>query len=166
MHANYHIRTAREADLPAILDIVNHIILTTTTNYSYEPETLNDRQRWLQQQQAGGWPVIIAEMNEQVIGYGTYGAFRNKIGYRYTVEHSVYIHQDFHQRGIGRALLEELIRLAKAQGLHIMIAGIDTENQGSVAFHEKMGFEKVAHFREVGYKFDRWLDLIFMQMRL
>jgi phosphinothricin acetyltransferase len=166
MHENIRIRPAATADLPAILDIVNHIILTTTTNYSYEPETLQDRQQWLNTQQAGNWPVIVAESQGQVIGYGNYGPFRNKIGYRFTVEHSVYVHRDFHQRGIGRLLLEELIRLARAQGLHLMIAGIDTGNPGSFAFHQKMGFEQVAHFREVGYKFDRWLDLIFMQLIL
>lgn len=160
------IRPAQTADLPAILEIVNHIILTSTTNYSYEPETLTDRQEWFNRQEATNMPVIVAEKGGQVIGYGSYGPFRNKIGYRFTVEHSVYVRPDHHKAGVGRRLLETLIQLAKDQGMHIMIAGIDTQNPGSFIFHQKMGFEQVAHFREVGYKFNQWLDLIFMQLKL
>lgn len=160
------IRPAQTADLPAILEIVNHIILTSTTNYSYEPETLTDRQEWFNRQEATNMPVIVAEKGGQVIGYGSYGPFRNKIGYRFTVEHSVYVNPDHHKAGVGRLLLETLILLAKDQGLHIMIAGIDTQNPGSYIFHQKMGFVQVAHFREIGYKFDQWLDLIFMQLKL
>lgn len=160
------VRPALTSDLPAILEIVNHIILTTTTNYRYEPETLADREAWYRQQQALQMPVIVAEAEGRILGYGSYGPFRNKIGYRYTVEHSVYVHRNYQKTGIGRMLLEELIRLAKSQAMHIMIAGIDTSNPGSFHFHQKMGFEQVAHFREVGFKFDRWLDLIFMQLNL
>ncbi|PHN04740.1 GNAT family N-acetyltransferase [Flavilitoribacter nigricans] len=164
MHLN--IRPAGPDDLPAILDIVNHIILTTTTNYSYEPESLADRQAWLTRQQAADMPVIVAERDGILVGFGSYGPFRNKIGYRFTVEHSVYVHRDHHHLGIGQKLLEELIRLARAQGMHIMIAGVDTQNQGSFLFHQKMGFEPVAHFREVGFKFGQWLDLMFLQLYL
>lgn len=160
------IRPAVPSDLPAILDIVNHSILNTTTNYSYEPETLADREAWFQLQQAGHFPVIVAEKAEKTVGFGTYGPFRNKIGYRFTVEHSVYVHEDHQKAGIGRSLLEELIRLARARGMHVMIAGVDTSNEGSFLFHQRMGFVQVAHFREVGFKFDRWLDLIFMQLYL
>lgn len=160
------IRPAQEADLPAILEIVNHIILTTTTYYSYDPETLEDRMDWFRKKQAARLPVIVAEYDGQAIGFGTYGSFRDRIGYRFTIEHSVYVHQNYHQMGIGRKLLDGLIQLAKKQGMHIMIAGIDSQNQGSVEFHRKMGFEPVAHFREVGFKFDQWLDLIFMQLWL
>lgn len=160
------IRPADAADLPAILEIVNHIILTTTTNYSYEPETLADRQAWFRTKQAAGMPVLVAESGGQCIGFGTYGPFRDKIGYRYTVEHSVYVQESYQKMGVGRQLLEALIVRARGQGMHIMIAGIDTQNRASFAFHERMGFTQVAHFREVGYKFDQWLDLIFMQLYL
>lgn len=163
---NILIRPATASDLPAILGIANYIILNTTTNYNYDPETLGEREQWFRQKEAQGLPVIVAEIAGQTVGFSTYGSFRDRIGYRFTVEHSVYIHQDYHRLGIGRRLLERLIELAQEQGFHTMIAGIDTQNQGSVEFHRRMGFEQVAHFREVGFKFDQWLDLIFMQLWL
>ena len=166
MIQNTLIRPAEETDIPTILDIVNHIILTTTANYSYEPESLAERMDWFLKKRAANMPVIVAELEGAAIGFGTYGPFRDKTGYRFTVEHSVYVHQDYHGRGIGRQLLEALIGMARQQGMHMMIAGIDTQNQGSVLFHQKLGFEQVAHFREVGFKFDQWLDLIFMQLCL
>ena len=160
------LRPATVADLPAILDIVNNIILTSTANYNYEPETLPEREAWLVSKQQSGMPVIAADDNGVCVGFGTYGQFRDKIGYRFTVEHSVYVAGSHRGQGVGNQLLTELIRLAKAQGMHSMIAGIDTQNEGSIVFHEKFGFEKVAHFREIGYKFDQWLDVVFLQLML
>lgn len=160
------IRVAKSEDLPAILQIVNHIILTTTTHYRYEPETAFERQEWFRKKQAAGMPVIVAEKAGEAIGFGTYGLFRDRMGYRFSVEHSVYVHRDHQKVGVGRKILSELIRLAKIQGMHTMIAGVDTQNQGSIEFHRKMGFVQVGHFREIGYKFDQWLDVVFLQLRL
>lgn len=160
------LRPATAADLPAILEIVNNIILTSTANYHYEPETLSEREAWLIAKQQHDWPVIAAVDNGACVGFGTYGPFREKTGYRFTVEHSVYVAESHRGRGVGKLLLTELIHLAKAQNMHTMIAGVDNENQDSIDFHEKFGFEKVAHFREIGYKFDRWLDVVFLQLML
>ena len=95
-----------------------------------------------------------------------YSEFRFREAYKFTVEHSVYVHENFHGKGIGKLLLQELIALAQKQNLHTMIAVIDAENQGSVAFHEKFGFKTVGIIKESGYKFDRWLDSVFMQLIL
>jgi phosphinothricin acetyltransferase len=160
------IRPATPADLPAILDIINHSILTSTANYRYEPETLHDRETWFWDHQETGMPVIVATGEGRTIGFGAYGKFRDKVGYRFTVEHSVYIAEEFRGMGVGRQLLAELIRLAKSHGMHTMIAGIDTENQDSIEFHRKFGFVEVAHFKEIGFKFGRWLDVVFMQLFL
>ncbi|MNE50515.1 N-acyltransferase YncA [compost metagenome] len=111
-------------------------------------------------------PVIVAEFENMPIGYATYGTFREKIGYQYTIEHSVYVAQEFIGQGVGKLLLGELIQLAKKQGYHVMIGAIDAENSGSITFHEKFGFKVVGTIREVGYKFDHWLDLVFMQLIL
>lgn len=163
---NIRIRPALENDLPVILDIVNEVIRTSTANYNYDPETLEERRDWLQKKQQSGMPVIVAETDGQTIGFGTYGQFRDRTGYRFTVEHSVYIATPFRSKGVGKRLLETLIQLAKTQGMHIMVAGIDAENTESIAFHRKYGFEPVGHFREIGFKFDRWLDVVFLQLFL
>jgi phosphinothricin acetyltransferase len=112
------------------------------------------------------FPVIVAELYGNVVGFGMYSEFRFREAYKFTVEHSVYVSQDFHGKGIGKLLLLELIDLAKKQKLHTMIAVIDAENQSSVEFHEKFGFKTVGIVKESGYKFDRWLDSVFMQLIL
>jgi L-amino acid N-acyltransferase YncA len=111
-------------------------------------------------------PVIVAETENGTIGYATYGTFRHKIGYRFTVEHSVYVAEEFLGKGVGKLLLAELIQLAKKQKYHTMIGVIDSENKGSIAFHKKYGFETVGVIKESGYKFDRWLSSVFMQLIL
>ena len=101
-----------------------------------------------------------------MLGFGTYGTFREKIGYQFTVEHSIYVFDNFTGKGIGKLLLAALIELAKNQKLHAMIGAIDAENRSSIAFHEKFGFTLVGNIREVAFKFDRWLDLVLMQLIL
>jgi phosphinothricin acetyltransferase len=108
--------------------------------------------------------VIVAELDGNVVGFGMYSEFRFREAYKYTVEHSVYVNENFHGKGIGKLLLQELIALAQSQKIHTMIAVIDSENQGSVEFHEKFGFATVGIIRESGYKFDRWLHSVFMQL--
>jgi phosphinothricin acetyltransferase len=150
----------------AILEITNHEILNSTVLYEYEPRSLTTQQIWFNDKMANGWPVLVAELDEVVVGFGSYGKFRERIAYRFSVEHSVYVHKDHRGLGIGHALMAELIRQAKEAGFHTMIAGIDSSNSGSVEFHRKFGFEAVGTFREVGYKFDRWLNVTFMQLLL
>jgi len=160
------IRAAVFADIDTILEIINHEILHGTSNYDYEPHDFEMQKLWFEEKQARNWPVIVAEFENTAIGYATYGQFREKIGYQYTVEHSVYVAEEFIGNGVGKLLLAELIKLAKAQGFHNMIGAIDAKNKGSIAFHKKFGFEVAGTIREVGYKFDHWLDLVFMQLIL
>jgi len=160
------IRPAIFADIDTILEIVNHQILHSTSNYDYEPHDFETQKLWFEEKQAKNLPIIVAEFENAPIAYATYGTFREKIGYQYTVEHSVYVAQEFIGQGVGKLLLAELIRLAKEQGYHVMIGAIDAENAGSITFHEKFGFTVAGTIREVGYKFDHWLDLVFMQLIL
>ena len=160
------VRAATRADLPAITDIYNHAVLHTTASYDLEPVTLASRQDWFDEKAARGWPVWVAVTGEEVVGWATFGPFRAKPGYRFTAEHSVYVRDGLRGRGVGRALMLPLIAEARARGLHSLVGGVDAGNAGSLAFHERLGFERVAHFREVGHKFGRWLDLVFLQLPL
>lgn len=161
-----HIRPATAADLPAILAIYNDAVLNTTASYDLEPSSLEQRAAWFEERARQGFPVIVAESGGEVIAFGTYGKFREKPGYRHTVEHTIYVASGRRGRGVGRAMLTELIALARAQGKHAMIGGIDSENAGSLRFHLALGFVEVARFRQVGHKFGRWLDIIFVELIL
>lgn len=158
-----NIRPYQPSDAAAILEIVNDIILTSTALYEYEPRTLRTQQAIFEEKLAKGFPVIVATVDGQLAGFGYYSEFRFREAYKYTVEHSVYAAGPYIGKGVGKAILERLIGLAKAQNLHTMIGVIDAENQGSIAFHEKFGFEKVGLVRESAYKFDRWLHIVLMQ---
>ena len=160
------LRPATLNDLPAVLEIVNYEILNTTAIWDYDIRTLEQQIEILNEKQNKNFPFLVAEKEGKIAGFGTYGTFRHKIGYRFTVEHSVYVHKNFHGNGIGATLLNELIEIAKTQKLHTMIGVIDSENHGSISFHQKMGFEMVGHIKQTGYKFDRWLDSVFMQLML
>ena len=160
------IRPATPADLLGILDIYNDVIATSTAVYADDPVSLEDRQAWLAARQAQGYPVLVAVEGESTIGFASFGDFRAWPGYRFTVEHSVHVRQGYRGTGVGRALVQNLLPLASALGKHVMIAGVDADNTGSILFHERLGFERVAHFREVGFKFGRWLDLVFLQRTL
>ena len=157
------IRDATTADLPGILGIYNEVIATSTAVYADDPATLDDRRTWMEMRQAQGFPVLVAEHHGAVAGFASFGDFRAWPGYRFTVEHSVHVHRDRRGEGLGSALVAALIPRAEALGKHVMIAGVDAENTGSIRFHQRLGFAQVAHFREVGFKFGRWLDLVFLQ---
>jgi L-amino acid N-acyltransferase len=158
------IRAAGSGDLPQILAIYNEVIATSTAVYSIEPVALAERAEWFEQRRRRGFPVLVAADGESVLGFSSFGEFRGAwAGYRYSVEHSVHVRADARGRGIGRDLVAALFPLAAALGKHVMIGAVDAANDGSLRFHEKLGFERVGHFREVGRKFDRWLDLVFVQ---
>jgi L-amino acid N-acyltransferase YncA len=161
-----NIRQATEEDLPAILDIYNDAILNTTSVYNYEAHTLAMRQDWFTHKQEHNLPVLVAEKDGEVIGFSTYGPFRVWAAYKYTVEVSVYIHPEHRGKGIAKLLYPPLFAIAKEQELHALVAGIDASNAASIRLHEHFGFTEVGHFKEVGYKFGRWLDLVFMQLTL
>jgi L-amino acid N-acyltransferase len=158
------IRPAIPADLPAITDIYNDVIATSAAVYSFSPTTLGERQAWLEARLAAGFPVLVATATEVVVGFASFGEFRGAWpGYRYSVEHSVHVHKEFRGRGIGGSLVSALFPLASAMGKHVMLGGIDAANASSLRMHERLGFQQVAHFREVGRKFGGWLDLVFVQ---
>jgi L-amino acid N-acyltransferase YncA len=150
-------------DLPGLLAIYNDVIATSTAVYSDRPVTLEDRTDWWRNRTAAGYPVLVARDALGVAGFSTFGDFRTWPGYRYTVEHTVHVRADCRGRGVGRALLEALFPRAAALGKHVMIAGIDAANADSIRFHARLGFVQCAHLREVGFKFERWLDLVLMQ---
>ena len=160
------IRPYQTEDTQAILDIINYNILHSTALYDYNIRTYEQQKAILDDKLAKNFPVIVAEADGQVVGFGMYSEFRFREAYKFTVEHSVYVANDYHGKGIGNLLLAELITLAKVQKLHTMIAVIDAENQGSVSFHEKFGFKTVGIIKESGYKFNRWLHSVFMQLIL
>lgn len=157
------IRKAVETDLPGILDIYNDAILTTTALYTYEPMTLPMLQQWFADKTAKDLPIYVASIGAEVAGFASYGPFRPWPAYKYTVEHSVYVHKEHRGRGIAKRLLSTLIDHATADDLHTIIAGIDSENQVSIGLHRQLGFREVGQLSQVGYKFGRWLNLVFMQ---
>lgn len=157
------IRDAIESDLPGLLAIYNDVIATSTAIYSTAPATLEDRTQWWRARVTQGYPVLVATDASGVLGFSTFGDFRSWPGYRFTVEHSVHVRADCRGRGIGKDLVKALFPCAATLGKHVMIAGVDAANEASIRFHENLGFEKAGHLREVGHKFNRWLDLVFLQ---
>jgi phosphinothricin acetyltransferase len=160
------IRPARETDLPEIVEIYNHVILHTTAVYQYVPQTLEMRKTWYDGKVKDGFPLFVAEDAGRVVGLSTYGPFRPWAAYKYTVENSIYVAADQRGKRIARLLMSPLIDSARTQGYHAIIASIDATNEASLRLHRSFGFEEVAHFRQVGYKFGRWLDLKFLELLL
>ena len=160
------IRDAQEADLPGILAIYNEVLATSTAIYTEQPATLDERKAWFLSRRAQSYPVLVFAQESAVEGFATFGDFRARPGYRFTVEHTVHVHCDCRGTGIGQALVRALFPHARRLGKHVMLAGVDAANDRSIRFHERLGFGQVARFREVGWKFDRWLDLVFLQRML
>ena len=184
------VRLAAEEDLPAINDIYNHYVQVSTTTYDWEPKSIEDRRTWFAPREPIH-PVTVAVRvidssprlqppassltppasglrppASPILGWGSLHTFRGKIGYRHTVENSVYVHPDHQRAGIGSAILLDQIARARAAGLHAIVAGVDAVQSASLALHLKHGFREVGRFPEVGRKFDRWLDVIFLQLVL
>jgi len=160
------LRDATEVDLERILEITNHAIAHTTAIWSLASTTLDERAAWFRVRRERGFPVVVAVDAERVVGFASYGEFRPREGYRHSVEHSLYVDAELRGRGIGAMLLANVVERARVAGLHAMIGAIDADNAVSIRLHERHGFRVVGHLPEVGRKFDRWLDLIFMQRML
>ena len=159
------IRSATESDLAAINDIYNHYVLHSTCTYQEESESLESRREWFQHH-GGRHPVMVAEVERQIVGWGSISPYKARSAYRFTVENSVYVHHRHQRRGIGSLLLRELIARARELGHHVIIAVIDADQSASVALHAKFQFEKAGHLKEVGLKFGRQLDLFYMELLL
>ena len=163
------VRDAIDADVEAMTGIYNAFLDSTTIEWTDKPHRIDERILWQRGQQAEGLPVLVAEVDGAVVGWTSYGDFRDSKrwpGYRFTAEHSIHIHRDYWGQGVGRALIDELCARAAAAGIHVMVAGIDAENIASVEFHERLGFVTTGRLCEIGWKHDRWLDLILMQKTL
>ena len=159
------IRSATAADLPAINAIYNHYVRHSTCTYQTEPETSDSRAAWFAAH-GPSHPIIVAEQNDTIVGWGSLSRFHPRAAYGRTVENSIYVHEEYQRRGIGGAILADLIARAGKLGHHAIIARIDAEQQPSVALHTRHGFKQVGYLSEVGFKFDRWLHVIYMQLTL
>ena len=156
------LRDATPDDLPRILAITNQAITETTALWTITPATLATRGAWMAERLAGGFPVLVAEAEGAVAGFGSYGPFRPHDGYLHTVEHSLYIDPAWQGRGLGRDMLAALVERATAAGKHAMVGGIEAGNLASIRLHERAGFTDNGTLPQVGRKFDRWLDLTLM----
>lgn len=158
-----NVRDATEADLPAILAIHNDVLTTSTAIFSEIPATLEDRLQWFRTRRGLGYPVLVAEDASGIVGFASFGDFRSWPGYRHTIEHSVHIRADARGRGVGTELVTALLDRAIALGKHVMVAGVDAENVGSIHMHERLGFRRAGTLHQVGCKLGRWLDLTFLE---
>jgi L-amino acid N-acyltransferase YncA len=159
----FAVMQALEMHLPGILAIYNHAVVNTTAIWNDVIVDLENRRQWWRGRTEAGLPVLVAGEGDAVLGYASYGPFRAWDGYRQTVEHSIYVAEGARRRGIASALLNALEERARAQGMHVMLGGIAAENEASIRLHLKHGFTEAARLPEVGQKFGRWLDLVFMQ---
>ena len=159
------IRPATEADLAAIRDIYNHYVERSTCTFQIEPDTEAERLAWFRGR-SPAHPVTVAEAGGEVVGWAALSPWKSRAAYARSVEASVYVRPDRHRRGVGRALLLDLIRRARELGHHALIGGACTEHPASVALQESLGVERVGCFREVGHKVGRWLDVVYLQLLL
>lgn len=160
------IRNATPQDLPAILEIYNDAIINTTAIYDYKPHTLAERQAWYEKKLSEGFPVLVFEENTLPVGFASFGTFRPFPAFKYTIEHSVYVHKEHRGKKVGTSLLQELLAVAQNQGYATVVAGIDASNEGSRYLHEKLGFTYAGTIHKAGYKFGKWLDLVFYHYHL
>ncbi|MFA5045711.1 MAG: N-acetyltransferase family protein [Paludibacter sp.] len=163
----FQLKDCTEKQLPEILAIFNEAILNSTALYDYKPRTLDMMYSWYADKQKGNYPVIGAfDQEGTLLGFMSYGVFRVRPAYKYTIEHSVYVRSDMRGQGIGKVLLKEIIKKAEEQNYHVLIGGIDASNSASIQLHEKEGFVSCGLIKQAGYKFGKWLDLAFYQLIL
>jgi L-amino acid N-acyltransferase YncA len=165
-HELARIRPATPADAASVAGIYNHYVKTSTVTFEEDPVAASEIIRRLEEVEAGSLPWLIAEEGGNVLGYAYAGKWKGRCGYRFSVETSVYLDSLHVGRGLGSLLYTNLLPLLKARGLHAVIGGIGLPNEGSVALHEKFGFRKVAHFKEVGFKFGKWIDVGYWELML
>jgi len=159
------IRPALLADCVAINGIYNHYVLHDTCTYQTEPDTLAERHAWFGRH-GGQHPVLVAEERGEVLAWGSLSAFHPRVGYRFSVEDSIYVRHDRQHRGLGKALLGELLAAARGHGHHTVIALISADKPNSLALHQNFGFSPAGLLRQAGYKFDTWLDVAYLQLML
>lgn len=151
----------------AVRGIFNEAIANSTALYDYKPRSREVIEEWFRAKERAGWPVIgVEDENGELMGFASFGPFRPHPAYKYSAEHSIYVDSRFRRRGIGRALLGELVVLAQQHDLHLLIGAIDAANSASIALHEQFGFVHSGTIRQAGFKFGRWLDLAFYQLTL
>ncbi len=164
---NFQLKSCTEKQLPEILAIYNEAILNSTALYDYKLRTMENMHSWYDDKIKGNYPVVGAfDENDNLLGFATYGMFRVRPAYKYTVEHSVYVRVDKRGEGIGKVLLHEIVRKAEEQDYHVLMGVIDAANENSIKLHEKEGFVFNGILKEVGYKFGKWLDVAFYQLTL
>ena len=164
---DYQIRPCVEAQLPEILDMFNDAIINTTSVYDYDPRTMEFMMDWYFSKLKGDYPIIgLFDNDSNLLAFGTYGPFRTRPAYKYSIEHSVYVRKDMRGRGFGKVMLNEIIKRAIKDEYHVLVGGIDADNKISIRLHEKMGFEFAGTIKHAGYKFGKWLDLSFYQLIL
>lgn len=156
------IRPAQHSDLAAITEIYNSAGVGTTASWALQPVTVEDRAAWFERLLASDFPVLVLEADGEVIGFASYGPFRPLAGYGHTVEHSLYVREGHRAAGGGRMLMNALLDYAQGRGVHVMVGVIDGGNEESIAFHSRLGFEETGRLPQVGRKFGRWLDAVFM----
>jgi len=163
----YIIKDCTEEQLPEIMAIFNDVIVNSTALYEYKPRTASSMQSWYAAKRKGNYPIIGAfDNNGVLLGFASFGSFRDYPAFKYTVEHSIYIKSDARRQGLGKILLKKIIENAEAQGYHILVAAIDKLNMQSIKFHERAGFIYCGEIKESGYKFGKWLDLVFYELIL
>lgn len=162
MAGAFWIDDAREDDLPAVTAILNHAAAHTTATWHEYPKSEAEMTEWFAARQKD-YVVLAARDRSGLLGYASYGPFRAPSGYRPTAEHSIYVREDRRGAGIGKALLGALIERARGHGLHVLVGGVDADNEASIAFHKAFGFEETGRLPQVGRKFGRWLTLVFLQ---
>ena len=160
------VRQATEKDLMDILEIYNDAILNTTAIYDYKAHTLEDRIQWYEKRKQDGYPLLVFEENDKVVAFATFGPFRAYPAFKYTIEHSIYVHKNYRNLGIGKILLKELVDIASVEEYATMVACIDSLNENSIKIHEKFGFKYSGTVTKAGFKFSKWLDLVFYQLDL
>lgn len=160
------LRDAELSDLPAILNIYNECVLNTTICMVYEPHTLEYRTKWFNERKEKGHPVIVVQIEDDVVGFGSYAEFRSAPAYKYSVENTVYLDKRCRGRGVSKLIMDYLIKHAEDHDFHSIVAVINATNTVSIKLHEKYGFELVGKFKEIGFKFGEWVDISFYQLIL
>ncbi len=161
------VQCTQEQHAGAILRLLNHEIVNSTALYDYQPRAAESMSAWFDGKAAGDFPVLgMQGESGTLLGFASYGTFRPHAAYKYSIEHSVYVDADYRRRGVAATLMRALVGMARQQGYHVMVGGIDARNDASIRLHEKLGFTHAGTLRHAGFKFGRWLDLAFYQLIL